>query len=436
MSLPLVAIVGRPNVGKSSLFNRFLQRRQAVVDPEAGVTRDRNYATCDWNGRKFRLVDTGGMVPDTRDKMEKAILDQSNFAIHEADLVVLVLDAMVGLDQIDQRLARLLHKSGCTCVLVANKADNDDLANEAYALNRLGLGTPMPVSATVGLGIGDLLDEIVEALPTEEEFVHDPDNIRVALVGRPNVGKSSFINRLLGKERLIVSDIAGTTRDAVDSPFEHEGKAYTLVDTAGLRRKYKVQENIEFYTTLRAERAIDSCDVAIVLVDAADSFTSQDQRVLAQVMDTRRPAVLAVNKWDLIEKDTHTADKFSITIREGMARYSFVPLIYVSALTGQRLPKVLELVQKVNAEHHKKISTAKLNDFLQRVFGRRKPPAKQGKYIQFNYVVQTEVAPPTFVFFCNRPQLVDKSYMNYLANQLRLEFGFEGVPIRLKCRKK
>lgn len=436
MSLPLVAIVGRPNVGKSSLFNRFLQRRQAVVDPEAGVTRDRNYATCDWNGRKFRLVDTGGMVPDTRDKMEKAILDQSNFAIHEADLVLFVLDAMVGLDQIDQRLARLLHKSGCACVLVANKADNDDLANEAYALNRLGLGTPMPVSATVGLGIGDLLDEIVEALPTEEEFVHDPDNIRVALVGRPNVGKSSFINRLLGKERLIVSDIAGTTRDAVDSPFEHEGKAYTLVDTAGLRRKYKVQENIEFYTTLRAERAIDSCDVAIVLVDAADSFTSQDQRVLAQVMDTRRPAVLAVNKWDLIEKDTHTADKFTITIREGMARYSFVPLIYVSALTGQRLPKVLELVQKVNAEHHKKISTAKLNDFLQRVFGRRKPPAKQGKYIQFNYVVQTEVAPPTFVFFCNRPQLVDKSYMNYLANQLRLEFGFEGVPIRLKCRKK
>jgi len=417
MSLPVVAIVGRPNVGKSSLFNRFLQKRLAVVDAEAGVTRDRN-------------------LPNTRDAMQRAILDQSEFAIHEADLVVLVVDVQVALDQTDERLARLLQKSGKNCILVANKADDTSLESEIYTLNRLGLGDPVPVSATVGLGIGELLDEIVGRLP--EMSVEDGDSvsIRVALVGRPNVGKSSFINQLLGEQRLIVSEKAGTTRDAVDTPFELDGQQYTLIDTAGLRRSYKVQENIEFYTNLRAERAIDDCDVAVVLIDAADGFTSQDQRVLAQVMETRHPAVLAINKWDLIEKDSHTADMFSVTIKESLAMYAFVPLIYVSALSGQRVAKVLELVCQVHAEHHKKISTSRLNDFLQRAFARRKPPAKQGKYIQFNYVTQTEVAPPTFVFFTNRPRLVDKSYLNYLANQLRAEFGFQGSPIRLKCRRK
>lgn len=436
MSLPVVAIVGRPNVGKSSLFNRFLQKRLAVVDAESGVTRDRNYAVCDWNGREFRLVDTGGMVPNTRDAMQRAILDQSEFAIHEADLVVLIVDVQVVLDQTDERLARLLQKSGKNCILVANKADDVSLELEIYTLNRLGLGDPVPVSATAGLGIGELLDEIVGRLPEMSVDDSDSASIRVALVGRPNVGKSSFINQLLGEQRLIVSEKAGTTRDAVDTPFELDGQQYTLIDTAGLRRSYKVQENIEFYTNLRAERAIDDCDVAVVLIDAADGFTSQDQRVLAQVMETRRPAVLAINKWDLIEKDSHTADKLSVTIKESLAMYAFVPLIYVSALSGQRVAKVLDLVCQVHAEHHKKISTSRLNDFLQRAFARRKPPAKQGKYIQFNYVTQTEVAPPTFVFFSNRPQLVDKSYLNYLANQLRAEFGFQGSPIRLKCRRK
>jgi GTP-binding protein len=307
---------------------------------------------------------------------------------------------------------------------------------ELYTLNRLGLGDALPVSATVGLGVGEVLDEIVAHLPDAPEEIDDGDTIRVALVGRPNVGKSSFINRLLGEQRLIVSDVAGTTRDAVDTPFELDGNKYILVDTAGLRRRYKVQENIEFYTNLRAERAIDACHVAVVLVDAVDGFTSQDQRVLAQVMETRRPAVLAVNKWDLIEKDTYTADKFSEKIRDSMAMFDFVPLIYVSALTGKRLTKVMELVQLVHAEHNKRIPTSQLNDMLQKAFARRKPPAKQGKYIQFNYVTQSEVAPPTFIFFSNRPQIVDKTYMRYLANQLRAEFGFEGSPIRLKCRRK
>jgi GTP-binding protein len=423
-------------VGKSSLFNRFLRKRLAVVDPEPGVTRDRNYAVCDWNGREFRLVDTGGMVPGTRDVMEKAIMDQSDFAIHEADLVLLVVDVQVGPDHTDERLARILHQSGKPCVLIANKADDDILENETYRLASLGLGNPWPVSATVGRGIGDLLDEIVTRLPAPEESSSSAGIIRVALVGRPNVGKSSFINKLLGEERLIVSPVAGTTRDAVDTPFALDGQAYVLIDTAGLRRRYKVQENIEFYTNLRAERAIEECHVAIVLVDAADGYTSQDQRVLAQVLESRHAAVLAVNKWDLIEKDTHTAEKFSVAIKDSLAKFAFVPLIYLSALSGQRVAKALEIVKRVHAEHNKSIATSDLNDLLQKAFGRRKPPAKEGKHIQLKYITQTEVAPPTFMIFCNHPQLVDKAYLSYLANQLRAEFGFEGSPIRLKCRRK
>ncbi len=436
MSLPTVAIIGRPNVGKSSLFNRFLKKKLAVVDPQSGVTRDRNYSECDWNGREFRLVDTGGMVPDTKDAMELAILDQSDFAIHEADLVLMVVDTQVGLDQADERLARIMHKAGKKCLLVANKVDNENYAHEFYGFARLGLGDAYPVSATVGRGIGELLDEIVERLPEPEADAEAPDVIRVALVGRPNVGKSSFINQLLGEERHIVSDMAGTTRDAVDTPLELDGRKYTMVDTAGLRRKYKVHENIEFYTNLRVIRAIESCDVAVIMVDAAAGLSAQDQRILGQVLEARRAAVLAINKWDLIEKDSLTADRFTVALKERLAHFAFLPVIYISALSGQRVTKVMSLVDRANAEHHRRIPTAKLNDFLQRVFERRKPPAVQGKYIQFKYVTQSEVAPPTFVFFVNRPELVRKSYMHYLSNQLREEFGFEGSPIRLKCRRK
>jgi len=436
VSLPTVAIIGRPNVGKSSLFNRFLKKKLAVVDPQSGVTRDRNYSECDWNGREFRLVDTGGMVPDTKDAMEQAILDQADFAIDEADLVLMVVDSMVGLDQTDERLARIMHKGGKECILVANKVDNENLANELYGFARLGLGDPRPVSATVGRGIGELLDEIVERLPDLETESEDSDVIRVALVGRPNVGKSSFINQLLGEKRLIVSDVAGTTRDAVDTPLELGGRKYTMVDTAGLRRKYKVRENIEFYTNLRGIRAIESCDVALVMVDAAAGLSAQDQRILGQVLEARRAAVLVINKWDLIEKDSLTADRFTAALNERLAHFAFLPIIFISALHGQRVTKVMSLVDRVHAEHHRRIPTSKLNDFLEKAFQRRKPPAVQGKYIQFKYVTQSEVAPPTFVFFVNRPELVRKSYMHYLTNRLRDEFGFEGSPIRLKCRRK
>ncbi|MBK7141010.1 MAG: ribosome biogenesis GTPase Der [bacterium] len=437
MSLPIVAIVGRPNVGKSSLFNRLLRKKLAVVDPTPGVTRDRNYAVCDWNGREFRLIDTGGMVPDSRDEMERLIMDQSEFAIHEADLVILVVDAQTGVDTTDLRIARALSKASKPHLLAANKADNASLDLNVYEFMKLGLGEPFAVSASLGLGIGELLDELIARLPAEDAGTAEEEGaIKVAVVGRPNVGKSSFINKLTGEDRLIVSPIAGTTRDSVNTLLEMGDKKYLLIDTAGLRRRYKVQENIEFYTTLRTARAIDECDVGVVLMDAVDGLTAGDMRVLGDVIDARRGVILAVNKWDLIEKDDKTADTFTAQLRELLGPMAFVPIIFISALTGQRVSKVLATVDAVHERYHSRIATAELNVFLQEVYGKRKPPAKQGKYIQFKYLTQSETSPPTFVFFVNLPELLDKGYISYLSNQLRTRYGYEGVPIRLKFRHK
>jgi len=437
MRTPTVAIIGRPNVGKSSLFNRFIRRRLAVVAEEPGVTRDRNYAVCDWNGVEFRLIDTGGMVLQAGDLMEKLIYEQAEFAIREADVVLFLVDIQVGVDHTDQNIARLLQKSDCECILVANKVDSEKQVPEIYEFMKLGLGEPQPVSAMTGYRVGDLLDELVSRLPViDDDPEVDGDTIRVALVGRPNVGKSSFINRLIGQDRHIVTPMAGTTRDAVDTPFELDGQKYILVDTAGLRKKQKVHENIEFYTTLRASRAIDNCDVAVVLIDAADGLTAQDQRIFDQVHHCRRSAVLAINKWDLIEKDTHTADRFTERINDTLAKYAFLPEIYISALTGQRVKKVLSLVKQVYEESRKRIPTPELNDFLQKITSRQHAPARKGKFIKFNYITQSEVGPPTFVFFVNHPHLIDKSYIGYLSNQIRAAYGYEGVPFRMKFRKK
>ena len=436
MSIPTVAVIGRPNVGKSSLFNRFLQKRIAVVDEQAGVTRDRNYAICDWAGREFYLVDTGGIVPDSSDLMEKLITDQTDFAIHESDLILFIVDTQIGIDSVDMKIARSLKKEKKRCLLITNKVDNLEAELQIYEFMKLGLGDPIPVSATVGLGVGELLDKLVAALPEQDtDGSHIENEIRIALVGRPNVGKSSFINKLVGADRLIVSPIAGTTRDSVDTPFEYEGEHYTLIDTAGLRRKYKVQESVEFYTNLRTDRALETSDVALILIDAADKVSSQDQRILDKVTSIRRPAVIAVNKWDLIEKDTHTADKFTQDIQDIISMYSYIPIIYISAKTGQRLGKVINLLKEVHNENRKRIPTPDLNSFLERVTNKTHPPAKKGKYIRFYYMTQSEIAPPTFIFFSNFPELVDKSYISYLSNQLRQEFGFKGVSIRLKFKK-
>ncbi len=436
MKIPTVAIIGRPNVGKSSLFNRFLRRKIAVVDEQPGVTRDRNYAVCDWNGRSFYLIDTGGIVADSDNLMEKLIYDQTEFAVNEADLVLFLVDIQVGSDPAEKGIARRLSRSGKNSLLVANKADTDQWELETHEFYKLGLGEPIPVSATGGRGVGDLLDKLVAHLPPPDATSSRSDAIRVALVGRPNVGKSSFINKLIGQDRLIVTPQAGTTRDAVDTPFELNGQQFELIDTAGLRRTYKVHENIEFYTNLRTKRAIAECDVAIVLVEATASVTAQDKRILEQVITNRRAAILAVNKWDLIEKDSRTADEFTRQIKDLLARFAYVPVIYISALTGQRVTKAMSMVSEVYAETNKRIATSPLNEFLQRIVGRQHPPARQGKYIKFNYVTQSEVAPPTFLFFVNHPKLIDKSYIGYLSNQIRREYGFEGVPIRLKFRRK
>lgn len=437
MSLPVVSIVGRPNVGKSSLFNRFLHRNLAVVDEQPGVTRDRNYAICEWAGVRFHLVDTGGMVLGSDDMLEKLVYDQTEFAVHEADLVVFVVDAQVGVDPMDTRIARSLHRADKRTLLVANKVDRQTMETDVFEFLKFGLGEPVAVSATTGRQVGDLLDQLVAALPPMASDDQSAAGvIRVALVGRPNVGKSSFINKLVGEERLIVTPVAGTTRDAVDTPFEYEGQPYVLIDTAGLRRKYKVHENVEFYTNLRTTRAIESCQVAIVLLDASQGATSQDQRILDQVVTARRAAVLAVNKWDLIEKDTRTADQYSRQLEQVLASHAYLPVVYISALTGRRVARVITLVKDVFDESCKRIPTAELNRFLERVTSRKHPPARRGKYIKFNYVAQTEVAPPTFVFFANHPSLIDKTYVAYLTNQLRSQYGFAGVPIRLKFKRK
>ncbi len=436
MTWPIVAIIGRPNVGKSSLFNRFLKNNLAVVDETPGVTRDRNYAVCDWSGVKFRLVDTGGLIEKGGDELQQHIFDQAMFAVNEADVVLFLVDSRTGPSDVDVNIARRLKKIHDKTMLIANKADSDKVEAGVFEFLKLGLGEPFAVSAAVGRNIGDLLDIIISKLPESEKTLSEDTTIRVALVGRPNVGKSSFINKLTGQKRLIVTPIAGTTRDAVDTTFEFADRRYVLIDTAGLRRKYKVTEDLEFYTNLRTTRAIDSCHVAIVLVDAYEGVTSQDQRILEQVLSSRRAAVLAVNKWDLIEKDEKTADKFTRAINKVLARLSFLPVIYVSALTGQRLSKVLELVSQVYDESQKRISTPDLNKFLQNAVSRRQPPAKGGKHIKMNYITQTEIAPPTFQIFCNHPSLVDKSYISYINNQLRDKFGFSGVPIRLKFKRK
>jgi GTP-binding protein len=436
MKLPIVAIIGRPNVGKSSLFNRFLGHNLAVVDETSGVTRDRNYADCEWRGVKFRIVDTGGIIEKDGDEMQQHIFDQAMFAVNEADLVLFLVDSRIGPSDVDVNIARRLRKIFDKTILVANKADSDKIEIDIYEFMKLGMGEPFPVSATAGRNVGDLLDVIVSKLPVQDASKRADKSIRVAVVGRPNVGKSSFINKLIGQERLIVTPIAGTTRDAVDTVIEFENRQFTLVDTAGLRKRYKVHEDIEFYSNLRAARAIENCDVAIVVIDAFEGVTTQDQKILEQVLKNRRSAVLAVNKWDLIEKDEKTTDKFSKAIKKVLARLSFLPVIYTSALTGQRLAKVLQLVSQVFNESLRRISTSDLNAFLQKAVSRRHPPAKESKHIKLNYMTQTDISPPSFLIFCNHPKLIDRSYANYLENQVREEFGFSGVPIRIKFRRK
>jgi len=436
MSLPLVALIGRPNVGKSSLFNRFISRKLAIVDDEPGITRDRNYSPCEWAGREFYLVDTGGMIPDSRTEIERMILAQAETAIEQADLTVFIVDCQTGLDSTEERIAAGLLKSGRKVLLLANKADNDSLAGEAYQFMRLGLDEPLMVSATGGFGIGEALDRIVELLPEAVPDEQSSDAVRIAVIGRPNVGKSSFINRLIGGERVIVSPIPGTTRDAVDTPFEFDGRKYVLIDTAGLRKKARVKEDLEFYTTLRTLRAIENCHVALVLIDAYQGLSVQDLKVVEDAVNSRRAVVMAVNKWDLVEKDTHTADRFTTRIKEAARTFAYIPQIFISCLTGQRVVKTLALVDQIYENWNREIQTAELNRFLEEIYQKQPPAAVQGKYIKINYITQAGTRPPTFLMFCNYPKFIQKSYIRYIENRLRENYPLDGVPVRIRFKKK
>ncbi|MCK4657135.1 MAG: ribosome biogenesis GTPase Der [candidate division Zixibacteria bacterium] len=431
--LPIVAIIGRPNVGKSTFFNRVLRQRLAVVDDKPGVTRDRLYGLADWSGREFHLVDTGGFIPDSDDLINRLVREQAEIAIDEADLVLFMVDSRVGPTDLDEDIARRLQRSDRPVVVVANKSDNEIYRLEANAFYRLGLGEPIDVAALTGYNIGDLLDIVIGKLP-ETEYVEEEGKLKIAVIGRPNVGKSSFVNFLCGKERLIVTDIPGTTRDSIDTEIVFQGEKYILIDTAGLRRKSKVKESLEFYTTLRTLRSLERCDVAAVIIEADEGLMHQDIQVLEQAHLFRKSMLLVVNKWDLVEKDTDTVREYELSIKKKIPTFSYLPMVFISALTGKRSVNVLKLCKQVHERQIKRIQTAEMNRFIEETVRRRHPAAVKGKHIKFFYATQTEISPPTFVFFCNYPKLLQKQYIRYIENRLRETYDFEGVPIRLKVK--
>jgi GTP-binding protein len=436
MPVPIIAIIGRPNVGKSTLFNRLLKRRIAVVDDQPGITRDRNYAYTMWNKKGFYLVDTGGYVPSSNTEIERLVKAQADIAITEADMVLFLVDAKVGAQSVDLEIANRLRKTKKQVLLVANKVDGVKDEADVYPLSKLGLGEATGVSALSGRNIGDLLDQITSGLPEEIAYEEKKESIKVAVIGRPNVGKSSFVNALLGEEKLIVTETPGTTRDAIDTEIEIDGKSFTLIDTAGLRRKSKIKESLEYYTTLRTLRSIERCDVALILIEAQMGFLQQDAKIASEVFDLRKGTVIGINKWDLIEKDGKTADVYTKALKEEAPFVKYVPLIYISAKTKQRVKATMKLVLQVYNERKKRIETGELNEKLEKDIKAKPPASVKGRYIKLFYVTQTGVEPPTFVFFCNYPELLQKAYLRYLENRIREHFGFLGNPIRIKVRKR
>ncbi len=433
--MTLVAIVGRPNVGKSTLFNRLTESRQAIVHDALGVTRDRVYGQVLWNGREFALVDTGGYVPRSTDRFERAIREQVQIALAEANLILLVTDIVAGVTDLDEEIARMLRRSQKPVIVAANKADNQKRRWEAASMYSLGLGEVYPVSATNGMGTGDFLDAVTNALPAEGKE-EDSEGIRVALIGRPNVGKSQLTNTLLREERSIVTEISGTTRDAVDARLIHNGQEVVLVDTAGLRRRTRVHENVEFYATLRTQRAIRSCDVAVLILDAAAGLEAQDIHVLKEAEELKKGLVIAVNKWDLVEKETNTARDVERAIRKRLQTLDYIPILFISALTGKRAHRVLDVCLKIMQNAAMRVPTSELNQTVQQVIQRHHPPSWRGRHVEIKYVSQVGVSPPLFAFFCNHPQGIGTGYARYLENRLREAYGFEGVPLTLAFRRK
>ena len=437
MPKPIVAIVGRPNVGKSLLFNKLTGSRLSIVEDTPGVTRDRLYADCEWNGRVFSLVDTGGIEPNTDDEMLRFMRRQAELAIDHADVILFLTDLRSGVTAADQDVARMLLRAGRPVVLAVNKSDtvgpNDPGLYEFYAL---GLGDPYPLSALHGLGAGDLLDACMAYFPPEEEEEQDEESIRVAVIGKPNTGKSSLVNRVLGEERVIVSEVAGTTRDAVDSAFENKYGKYVFIDTAGMRRRARVNEAVEYYSVLRAKMAVERSQVCLILIDATEGVTEQDSKVAGCAHEAGRPSIIVLNKWDLIEKDPYVMEKMKRETRAKLAFMSYAPIVCVSAMTGQRVDKLFIEINRVVAQSRVRITTGQLNNVLADAQARVQPPSDKGRRLKVLYMTQTGIQPPHFVSFVNDERLFHFSYRRYLENQIRRTFGIDSVPIRMSVRQR
>ncbi len=437
MPKPIVAIVGRPNVGKSTLFNRIIRGRVAIVEDQPGVTRDRLYHDADWNGRAFTVIDTGGIEFNEIDDFTAHVRQQAELAIKEADVILFVVDARAGISPTDRDVAAVLRRTNKPVLLVANKVENFDAAAiPYYDFFELGLGEPLPVSASEGMNTGELLDKVVELLPPIQQEEYDKDVIKIAVIGRPNVGKSTLVNAVCGEERVIVSNIPGTTRDAIDTFIERDGKHYVLIDTAGMRRRKRIEEPTERYSVIRSLRAVDRSDVVLMVIDAEDGVTEQDKRIVGYAEEKGRAIILVINKWDLIKKDDKTILRYNEQIREALGFIQYAPTIYISALTKKRVPKILELVDYVSEQHNLRIATSSLNQLVREAVQQNPPPTDKGRRLKILYTVQTGVAPPTFIFFVNDPELMHFSYKRYLENFFRSSYGFEGTPIRFVFRKR
>ncbi len=437
MAKPVVAIVGRPNVGKSLLFNKLTGRRTAIVEDTPGVTRDRIYGDCEWNGRAFSLVDTGGIEPGTDSEMLQFMRRQAEIAIETADVIVMVTDVTVGLTAADSAVASMLQRAKKPVVLAVNKCDSVGPVNpDVYEFYALGLGDPIEVSAVHGHGTGDLLDACVAAFPPEEAEEADDDVIKVAIIGKPNVGKSSLLNRILGEERAIVSDVAGTTRDAIDSDFENEFGRYRFIDTAGLRRRSKVDDAVERYSGLRTVSAIERADVCLILIDAREGVTEQDTKIAGLAHEAGKASVIVVNKWDAVEKETGTMARMTDDVRRDLPYMTYAPVVFLSALTGQRVDRIFEQINAVANAAAMRITTGMLNSILEDAMARVQPPSDKGRRLKIYYMTQAGVKPPHFVIFCNDARLFHFSYQRYLENQIRAVFGLTGTPVRLTIRQK
>ena len=437
MAKPTVAIVGKPNVGKSTFFNYIVGKRISIVEDKPGVTRDRIYADANWRGRDFTLIDTGGIETDAEDVIGSQMRDQAKIAINVADVILFVTDIKQGVTAADSEIAMMLKRSGKPIVLICNKADNfiQD-ANDAYEFYSLGLGTPYPVSSTNALGMGDVLDAIYEHFPENDEDDNDSEIIKVAVIGKPNSGKSSLINKILGEERVIVSNIAGTTRDAIDSEFQNEFGRYVFIDTAGIRRKSKVTESIEKFSIMRTLLAIERADVCLMLIDATEGVSDQDTKIAGEAHEAGKGIIIVVNKWDAVEKDTHTIEEFKKDIYNKLAFMSYAPMIFISAKTGQRVNKLYEMINKVANQNAMRVSTAMLNEVINEAIAVVQPPSDKGKRLKIMYATQASTKPPTFVIFVNNKELFHFSYERYLVNQIRNNFGLEGTPVRVIVREK